>query len=143
MKTIPFTQQRIALQTRFPNAFVEPYDSVVVALTAEGWQTMHREFHFWLGLVYTAETGDCDDFMREFHAYVKRRHRAGKVEHALGCYDLIYCIDGNLFRKHAINVVWVLGSDGDVYLSELEPQPNGGLFFCNAQERLFASACLG
>lgn len=143
MKTISFSEQRAALQARYPNAFIEPYDNSVLALTAEGWQAMYRDFHFWLGMLYEKEVGDCDDFMREFHAYVKRRHRAGDFSAALGCYDLIYNIDGNPSRKHAINVVWVINSDGSWSLSELEPQPNGGLFECNDSEKQSALACLG
>jgi len=140
---IDLQKQHSALSDRYPWAFVEPYDDVVLALTAKGWSNLHAEFHFWLGETYEPEIGDCDDFMREFHAYVKRRHRASGKDAALGCYDLIYCIGGDRQKKHAINVVWVIGDDGEPYLSELEPQKNGGLFQCTPLEKESTSACLG
>lgn len=143
LEPLAFSKQRQALQARYPTAFIEPYDNEVLALTKAGWEAMHAEFLFWLGQTYREEVGDCDDFMREFHAYVKRRHRAGEFKAALGCYDLIYNVGGDPLKKHAINVVWVIGDDGERYLSELEPQPNGGLFQCTDIEKLSALACLG
>jgi len=142
MTIIGYVDQWGALRLRYSNAHIEPYDAKVLALTKAGWNAMHREFHFWLGETYRKEVGDCDDFMREFHAYVKRRHRAGDKETALGCYDLIYKIGGPLGQKHAINAVWVV-DDGVPYLSEFEPQPGGGLFECTEKELDTVSYCLG
>ena len=141
--SISITRQRKALEERYPNAFVEPYDSDVLALTDEGWHAMHRDFHFWLAEIYKAEKTDCDDFMREFNAYVKRRHRATNKKEAIGCYDLIYLVEGDPFQKHAINTVWVLRDNGEPYLSELEPQPDGGLFQCSKLEASSASLVCG
>jgi len=141
---ISYEHQIRALSERYPNAFVEPYDSNIIGLTANGWQAMHRDFHFWLGEVYKVGLTDCDDFAREFNAYVKRRHRESGYENPLGCYDLIYFIGGLGGGKHAINAVWVVPDDGgDLYLSELEPQPKGGLFRCTKTEQLYARLVCG
>lgn len=153
-----------AAREEYPQATINLYDRNRHVLTASAWNSLHEDFIFDLkknglekygmglgsdpskgGEVYgqSFEINDCDNYMVHFMSYVWKRHALTHgVTNALGALGMLYNINGDPRRGHAIVAPFIL-EEGRLVCRALEPQPNGGIFRCSEPERYSASSLWG
>ena len=136
-KTVISFQLRESLRRRYPNAHVELMDASVDAWEPGKLLPVYKQF-VWqmrlIGLTYwLRDKLDCDDWAWLFRAYVIVRNALGRGDNARAIGLICYLQEGDPSQPHSVNAAII--ADGQGYrITEIEPQPNGGLYTLTRQE---------